>query len=49
MLRCASSFVVAAYDKVRLTSQGSRALPADFLQSRPENKAFMTFYEVVKG
>jgi acyl carrier protein len=34
MLRCVSSFVVAAYKKVRLTLQDSRALPADFLQSR---------------
>jgi hypothetical protein len=34
MLRCAASFVVAAYPKVRLTSQELRALPANFLQSR---------------
>jgi hypothetical protein len=30
MLRCASPFVIAAYDKVRLTPQDSRALPAAF-------------------
>jgi hypothetical protein len=42
MLRCASPLVVAAYAKVRLTPQGSRALPADFLQSRPAVKAFAT-------
>ncbi len=29
MLRCASSFGVAAYAKIRLTSQDSRALPLD--------------------
>src|SRR4030042_877230 len=46
MLRCASPFVVAAYAKVRLTPQGSRALPADFLRSHPKYKAFATFYEI---
>jgi hypothetical protein len=35
MLRCAASFVVAAYPKVRITPRDLRALPADFLQSRP--------------
>src|SRR4030065_2853715 len=30
MLRCASSFVIAAYAKVRLIPQDSCALPADF-------------------
>ena len=35
MLRCASSFVIAAYDTVRLIPQDSRALPAAFLRSRP--------------
>jgi hypothetical protein len=35
MLRCASSFVVAAYAKVRLTPHDLRALPAElFLRSR---------------
>ncbi len=29
MLRCASSFGVAAYTKIRLTSQDLRALPLD--------------------
>jgi hypothetical protein len=47
MLRCASSLVVAAYGKVRLTPRVSRALPAAFLRSRPKFKAFATFYEVV--
>jgi len=47
MLRCASSFVIAAYAKVRLIPQDSRALPADFLRSRPQFKAFETFYESV--
>src|SRR3989339_21418 len=35
MLCCASSFVTAAYEKVRLTPLDSRALPAAFLRSRP--------------
>jgi hypothetical protein len=35
MLRYASSFVIAAYFTVRLI-QDSRALPANFLQSRPD-------------
>src|SRR4030042_687980 len=45
MLRCASSLVVAAYADVRLTPRGGalRALPADFLRSRPNLKAFGTF------
>src|SRR4030043_2074864 len=47
MLRCASPFVIAAYVYVRLIPQGSRALPADFLRSRPKLKAFATFYESV--
>ena len=47
MLRCASSFVIAAYAKVRLIPQDSRALPAAFLRSRPIFMTFKTFYEVV--
>jgi len=35
MLRCAASLVIAAYNQVRLIPQDSRALPADFLHSRP--------------
>jgi hypothetical protein len=34
MLRCAASFVIAAYPKVRFIPQDLRALPANFLQSR---------------
>lgn len=34
MLRYASSFVTAAYRKVRLIPQDSRALPMDFLRNR---------------
>src|SRR4030042_2312451 len=48
MLRCASPFVIAAYVYVRLIPQGSRALPAAFLRSRPNFKAFVTFNESVK-
>src|SRR4030065_1630494 len=47
MLRCASSFVVAAYAKVRLTPQGSRALPAAFLRSRPIFTPFKAFYAII--
>src|SRR4030042_738308 len=47
MLRCASSFVIAAYATVRLIPHDSRALPADFLRSRPLFGTFKTFYEVV--
>jgi hypothetical protein len=47
MLRCASSFVIAAYETVRLIPQDSRALPAAFLRSRPIFATFNTFYEVV--
>jgi hypothetical protein len=34
MLRCAASFVTAAYVKVRLIPQDLRALPLAFLRSR---------------
>jgi hypothetical protein len=47
MLRCASSFVIAAYVTVRLIPQDSRALPAAFLRSRLQFKIFATFYENV--
>src|SRR4030042_500486 len=53
MLRCASSFVIAAYAKVRLImgtdfkSVPVRALPAAFLRSRPIFATFKTYYEVV--
>jgi hypothetical protein len=36
MLRCAASFVVAAYDKYASLLADLRALPANFLQSRPK-------------
>ena len=38
MLRCASSFVIAAYTKVRLTPRESRALPLDLFAKPPQNK-----------
>jgi hypothetical protein len=47
MLRCASSFVIAAYTKVRLIPQDSRALPAAFLRSHPIFTTSKTFYKVV--
>jgi hypothetical protein len=52
MLRCASPFVIAAYAKVRLImgtdlkSVPARALPAAFLRSRPDFRAFAAFYEI---
>jgi hypothetical protein len=39
--------LIAAYAKVRLIPQGSRALPAAFLRSRPIFATFKTFYEIV--
>jgi hypothetical protein len=49
MLRCASSFVIAVYDKVRLIPQDSRALPAAFLRSQPILTTFKTVYEDVNA
>jgi len=46
MLRCASSFVITAYAKVRLIPQDSRALPAGFFRSRP---IFATFKNFLRG
>jgi hypothetical protein len=39
--------IIAAYAKVRLIPQDSRALPAAFLRSRPVFATFKTFYEIV--
>ena len=48
MLRYASSFIVAAYVQVRLTPQGSRALPAE-LFAKPSNlDNYPIFREVIK-
>jgi len=47
MLRCAASFVVAAYAQVRLTPHDLRALPAE-LFTKPSNLfSFWTFYESI--
>jgi hypothetical protein len=48
MLRCASSFVIAAYAKVRLIPHDFRALPAVFLRSRLIFTTMKTFYGVAK-
>jgi hypothetical protein len=48
MLRCASSFVIAAYTTVRLIPQDSRALPADILRSRPDFNALLMNCESIK-
>jgi hypothetical protein len=48
MLRCASSFVVAAYVQVRLTPQDSCALPAE-LFTKPSNlNNYTIFCEFIK-
>jgi hypothetical protein len=49
MLRWASSLVIAAYAKVRLIPQDSRALPAAILRSRPFFTTFKTFSLVVNN
>ena len=46
MLRCASSFVVAAYVKVRLTPYGLRALPAELFYEAVEFGYFLDFLRV---
>jgi hypothetical protein len=43
MLRYALSLIIAAYAKVRLIPQDSRALPAAFLRSRPIFKTLRLF------
>jgi hypothetical protein len=48
MLRCASSFVIAAYTTVRLVPQDSRALPADILRSRPDFNTLLMNCESIK-
>jgi hypothetical protein len=49
MPRCAASFVVAAYDKVRLTPHDLRALPAE-LFTKPSNlDSYLTFYEFINS
>ena len=48
MLRCALSFVVAAYAQVHLTPQYSRALPAE-LFTKPSNlNNHMIFCELIR-
>jgi hypothetical protein len=49
MLRCAASFVVAVYVKVRLTPQDLRALPAELFTQPVFSAHFSTFYEFVIG
>jgi len=44
MLRCAASFVIAAYVKVRLIPQDLRALPAEFFFEAVELKQFLDFF-----
>jgi hypothetical protein len=47
MLRCAASFVVAVYAKVRLTPQNLRALPAELFTQPWNYDSFSTFYEFI--
>jgi hypothetical protein len=48
MLRCAASFVIAAYAEVRLIPQDLRALPAELFTKPSEFAIFPTFYEFRK-
>jgi len=43
MRRCASSFVTAAYGKVRLIPQNSRALPLELFAKPPQIERFTHF------
>jgi len=48
MLRCASSFVIAAYEAVRLIPQESRALPLElFTKPLPEDHFVNVFKMIV--
>jgi hypothetical protein len=44
MLRCAASFVVAAYVQARLTPQDWRALPAELFTQPSKLDSFRTFF-----
>jgi hypothetical protein len=48
MLRCAASFVTAAYDQVCLVPQDLRALPAELFTQPSFSAHFSTYYEFVK-
>ena len=48
MLCCASSFVVAAYAKVRLTPQESRALPLELFAKPSQMRRFTDFSGDIK-
>jgi hypothetical protein len=49
MPRCAVSFVIAAYVKVRLIPQDLRALPAELFIKPSFLANFSTFFEFVKA
>jgi len=49
MLRCAASFVTAAYANVRLIPQDLRALPADLFTKPSIMAKFSTFYGFIKN
>jgi len=48
MLRCAASFVIAAYAEVRLIPQDLRALPAELFTKPSKLAIFSTFYDFIK-
>jgi hypothetical protein len=48
MLRCAASFVIAAYVQVRLIPHDLRALPAELFTTPSSSAHFLNFYEFVK-
>jgi hypothetical protein len=47
MLRCAASFVTAAYVYIRLVPQDLRSLPAELFTMPSQIKHFSTIYEFV--
>src|SRR5512137_2697510 len=48
MLRCAVSFVIAAYARVRLIPQDLRALPAELFRSPSKIRSFFYFLRVTQ-
>jgi hypothetical protein len=49
ILRCASSFVIAAHAEARRIPRDLRALPAELFAKPSEFSVFSTFYEVVNN
>jgi hypothetical protein len=47
MLRCASSFVIAAYVRVRLIPQDSRALPLELFTKPSTSPSSLIYYDII--